>query len=234
MGHAKKDPLFPATFHQGCPYLTIIYLAVNYILTLPSVSGSLGVRFPRGPQGRGPAPSPSRTPPVQWAPFPSPARGSGRTPMCSDGTAGGCKPHRQSGQAGSRRARFGLAQISAAKTGRPWPIGFCGWTLEADWPVCRGLIIPSGDRLFSAVTGTKGRALSAITRAGAGIPGTGIGPPQDRPGAAHPRQRIQSWGSFALGGNITSSETATGKSSLRLKNSEPSPLRVLRNIAPTR
>ena len=26
--------------------------------------------------------------------------------------------------------------------------------------------------------------------AGHGIPGTGIGPPQDRPGAAHPRQRI--------------------------------------------
>jgi len=41
-------------------------------------------------------------------------------------------------------------------------------------------------------------------------------------GAAHPRQRIQSWGSFALGGNITSSDTATGKSSLRLKNYEPS------------
>src|SRR6056297_926829 len=66
----KKDPLFPATFHQGCPYLTIIYLSVNYILTSHSVSGSLGVRFPRGPQGRGPATSPPGDPLAIGVPLP--------------------------------------------------------------------------------------------------------------------------------------------------------------------
>jgi hypothetical protein len=34
------------------------------------------------------------------------------------------------------------------------------------------------------------KVTSGELTAGHGIPGTGIGPPQDRPGAAHPRQRI--------------------------------------------
>ena len=146
----KKDPLFPATFHQGCPYLTIIYLAVNYILTLHSVSGSLGVRFPRGPQGRGPAPSPSRTPPVQWLPFPSTAQGSDRTRMCSDGTAGGRKPYRQGGQAGSRRARFGLPNLCRKNREALADRFFVDGPLEADCPPCRGLIIPGGVRPLTA------------------------------------------------------------------------------------
>jgi hypothetical protein len=95
-------------------------------------------------------PSPPGDPPVQWVPFPSTARGSGRTRMCSDGTAGGRKPHRQGGQAGSRRARFGSAKSLPQKPGGQGLPVFVDGPLEADWPVCRGLIIPGGVRPLNA------------------------------------------------------------------------------------
>ena len=144
----------------------------------------------RGPQGRGPAPSPSRTPPVQWVPFPNTARGSGRTRTCSDGTAGGRKPHRQGRQAGSRRVRFG-------------PTNLCRKNREALadrflWMAplrLTGRSVAAGSSRGECVRWTRSdqrlrEVASGDLTAGPGIPGTGIGPPQDRPGAAHPRQRI--------------------------------------------
>ena len=92
------------------------------------------------------------------------------------------------------RVKEGQIWVPKSLPQKPGGLGlpvFGDGPLEADWPVCRGLIIPGGSASVErAATGTKGRSLPAITRAGTGIPGTGIGPPQDRPGAAHPRQRI--------------------------------------------
>lgn len=95
-------------------------------------------------------PSPPGDPPALGVPSTSRDRGSGRTRMCSDGTAGGRKPHRQGGQAGSRRARFGSAKSLPQKPGGPGLPVFVDGPLEADWPVCRGLIIPGAVRPLNA------------------------------------------------------------------------------------
>ncbi len=99
----------------------------------------------RGPQGRGSAALTTSTASSFKGPFSSTARGSGRTRMCSDGTAGGRKPHRRGGQAGSRRARFGSAKSLPQKPGGPGRQVFVDGPLEADWPVCRGLTLPVSD-----------------------------------------------------------------------------------------
>ncbi len=143
----KKDPLFPATFHQGCPYLTIIYHAVNYILTSRSVSGSLGVRFPRGPKGRGPAPHHQHSLQPQRPPSPAPPEGLAEHACVRTEPRAGANPTDRTdrqGQGGPDLA----CQISAAKTRRRQVFG--DGPLEADWPVCRGLIIPGGVRLLNA------------------------------------------------------------------------------------
>ena len=135
-------------------------------------------------------PSPPGAPPVLGVPSTSPARGSGRTRMCSDGTAGGRKPHRQGGQAGSRRARFGLPNLcrknrEALADRFLWmaPLRLTGRSVAAGSFRAAIVRCARSDRHQEEVT-------SGELTAGHGIPGTGIGPPQDRPGAAHPRQRI--------------------------------------------
>jgi len=71
-------------------------------------------------------PSPPGDPPVQWVPFSSTARGSGRTPRVRTEPRAGANPSDRADRQGQGGPDLG-PQISAAKTGRPWPIGFCGW-----------------------------------------------------------------------------------------------------------
>lgn len=146
----KKDPLFPATFHQGCPYLTIIYLEVNYILTSHSVSGSLGVRFTPRPAGtrlcrphHQHSLQPQR-PLLQHRPRVWPnthvfGRNRGRAQTPPTGRTGRVKE-------GQIWATKSLPQ----KPGGPGRWVFVDGPLEADWPVCRGLIIPRGVHPTSA------------------------------------------------------------------------------------
>ena len=151
--------------------------------------------------------------------------------MCSDGSEGrrissptGLTDRVKGGQiwaskslpekpAGEARLLFRMAPLRLA--GRPVPG-------DLSYP-------PSGP--LAVLTPSRGcRPKAGVPSLGAAFPETGNGPPRGGPSSSED----YSCGSFELGGNITSSWTATGKSSLRLKNSDPSPLRVLRNIAPTR
>src|SRR6056297_538876 len=106
----RKTPYFlPPSTKAAPPYDNIpncqLYTYVAFSLRQPWCP------LPPRPEGARVGPSPPAQPPASEAPFSSTTRGSGRTRMCSDGTAGGRKPHRQGGQAGSRRARFGLPNL---------------------------------------------------------------------------------------------------------------------------
>ena len=104
----------------------------------------------RGPQGRGSAALTTGRPTCPRGPVHQPRPRVWPNAKCSDGTAGGRKPHRQGGQSGSRRARFGLPNLCRKNREALAERFFADGPLEADWPVCRGLVIPGGDRPLRA------------------------------------------------------------------------------------
>jgi hypothetical protein len=104
----------------------------------------------RGPQGRGSAALTTGRPTCPRGPVRQPRPRVWPNTTCSDGTAGGRKPHRQGGQAGSRRARFGPPNLCRKNREALADRFFVDGPLEADRPVYRGLVIPGGVRPLNA------------------------------------------------------------------------------------